>query len=94
MGTAILAFFSSFLDMLEKLGPEIIAWIKEVCEPGEEQSAMDARMRRCKRKCRRGKFNLACITAQVNEDFADLASDKVRLADIVLLISNELKVTK
>lgn len=73
---------------LEKISPAITDWIAAKV-PIEKQRIMDRRIRRCKRICRKGGYNLGMISNRVNVDFQDLSLSLI--AEITNLIEFELK---
>ncbi len=85
--TAIFTWLGTAMGLLDNISPAITQWI-EARIPMEKQRIMDRRMRRCKRLCRKGKFDAALITKQVEVDFSDL---KELQADITDLLIAELK---
>ena len=74
-----------FFGLLEKLSPEMNAWIAASI-PAHEQHVMDRRIRKCKRICRKGHFGTEQISEQVDVDFSQVGDTDQHRADIVSIL--------
>ena len=73
--TSMFTALSNFFSFTEKLSPAIVDWL-EARIPAEKQRIMAARIRRCKRICRRQKLSPALIADEVKLLFADLSVEQ------------------
>jgi len=87
--TAGFTALGEWAGVIEKLSPEIIAWIAAEL-PIHVQRVMDRRIRICKRFCRRERFSKALIMSQISIDFKDLTAEQQ--ATISTLINYELNI--
>jgi hypothetical protein len=85
--TAIFTAVSNFFAFTENLSPAILDWL-EAKIPAEKQHVMAARIRRCKRICRRQKLTAPLIADEVKLLFADLPLEQQ--TDITGLLCFEL----
>jgi hypothetical protein len=88
--TAAFTAFGEWAGFMETISPAVSAWILANIEAHKgikAQRIMDRRLRKCKRICRRGRFNASMVKTQVTLDFADMPE---KIDSIVQLIIEEI----